>query len=175
MQIRLRHVARELGEEIVVECDCRKLETFLRLASVGWLIDCAWIFREPLLTKVGGGPAPSALALSIWAISGIALATSALWVTLGRREATLAEGELRIRSTLGPLRIRQARIYPLADISDIRFWFQGVNDRGWKTTKRSIVFDYRGCMIALFTRVPEHAADHLLDATRTHALAAALA
>jgi hypothetical protein len=158
MQIQLCHVAREASDEIIVECDCRRLKKFLFFAGAGWLM--AWIFRDTLIRKMTNGAAISSL--SIWAISAIALAASALWVAFGRRVAALAAGELRVHSIAGPLRIRKARIYPLADISDFRFWFQGVNDRGWKTMKRSIVFDYRGRMIVLFAYVPEHAADNLL-------------
>ena len=98
-----------------------------------------------------------------------------LWLAFGRRVATFAAGELRVESALGPVRVRGVLVYPLADIHDIRLWFQGVNDRGWKTTKRSIVFDRRGRMIVLFARVPEHAADNLLTVTRAHALVAPLA
>jgi hypothetical protein len=58
MQMRLRKIARESSEEIVVKCDCRNLGTFLALAGVGWLMYGAWIFRDTLFPKAGGGARP---------------------------------------------------------------------------------------------------------------------
>jgi hypothetical protein len=171
--MRLRKIARESSEEIVVKCDCRNLGTFLALAGVGWLMYGAWIFRDTLFPKAGGGATLSSPSLAVWALSAIALTACLLWVAFGRRVATFAEGELRVHSTVGPLRVRGARVYPLTDIWNIRLWFQGVNDPAWETTNRLIVFDYRDRMVILFSRLPEHAADTLLRDTRRHALAAA--
>jgi len=174
MQIRVRKIARESSEEIVVKCDCRDLRSLLSMAGGGWLMTGAWVFRDTLFGTEGGGAALSPRPLVVWAISAIALTASLLWVAFGRRVATFAEGELRIHSALGPLRVRGVRVYPLTDICDMRLWYQGVNDRGWITTNRLIVFDYRDRMVILFSRLPQHATDSLLRDTRMHALAATL-
>lgn len=172
MQIHLRRIARESSEEIVVECDCRNLINFWVLAGAVWLMHGAWIFRDTLFQKASSGAALSAPTLAIWTLSAIVIGASVLWVAFGRRVATFAADELRVRSIIGPLRMGGARAYPLGDICDIRLWFQGVNDRGWKTTNRSIVFDYRDRRVVLFSHLPENAADTLLQYTRLHALAA---
>ena len=174
MQMRLRKFARERSEEIVVECERRALKTFLLLASVGWLIDGAWIFRELLFANADEGVVVRPLALAILGLSAAALAVSSVWVVFGRRVATFVAGELRVHSTIGPLRVRKTRTYLLTRICDVRLWFQGFNDEGWKTTSWSIVFDYDGRMIVLFPHVPQLAADALLRDTRMHALAATL-
>jgi len=150
MQMRLRKIVRESSEEMIVECDCRDFGNFLALVGTGWFIYEAWIFRDVLFRSAGSATALSRPTLAIWTLSAIVIAASGLWIAFGRRLATFSAGELRVRSTLGPLQVRAARIYPLTEIGDIRLWFQGVNDRGWKTTNRSIVFEHRKRIVILF-------------------------
>ena len=120
MQMRLRKIAPEPSEEIVVKCDCRNLRNFFALAGAGWLTYGAWIFRDTLFRKAGGGAALSPPSLAAWSLPAIALTASLLWVAFGRRVATFAAGELWIQSTLGPLSVRRPCVYPLTDICDIR-------------------------------------------------------
>ncbi|HJT97079.1 MAG TPA: hypothetical protein VJ696_02095 [Rhodanobacteraceae bacterium] len=47
-----------------------------------------------------------------------------------------------------------------------------MNDRGWKTTERHIVFEYRDRTTVLVPHVPEHAKSGLLRAVRSRARAA---
>lgn len=172
MQMRLRKITREQSEEIVVECDRRNLRNVLLVASAGLLADGAWIFREALFGKTGGGVTLNHAAFAVWALSAVALALSLLWITFGRRTATFVTGEIRIHSTLGPLRLGNIRIYRLTNVGNVRLWFQGVNDGGWKTTERAIVFDHHDRTIFLFLHLPEHAVDDLFQTTRLHVRAA---
>lgn len=164
MQIELRKIDSGSHEETVIECDRRGLGRFLLMATVAWLLIGAWLLRETLLQMISDISHRSSLA--IWTLSGTLLAVSLLWVAFGRRTATFVAGELRVRSFLGPFRLPTSRTFTLRDIRDIRLWLQGVNDGGWRTTRRAIVFDYCGRMIVLFPDMPEQAAEGLLDAMR---------
>ncbi len=174
MQLRIQIVESDSTEEIAVKSDHRGIKIFLSVLSAAWLIASQWMTPHAILRRTEG-MAPGQATVAVWWLGAITLVGCLAWVIFGRRIATFRGNELRIQAAIGPLPLRRSRVYCLPDVCGLRLALRGINGaRGFRITERSIVFDYRGGTIALFTRLPEHAAESVLHAVQLHALEGAV-
>jgi hypothetical protein len=52
--------------------------------------------------------------------------------------------------------------YSAPDIRNLRIETRGINERGWKTTERHLVFDYHDRTVILFPHLSERVAETIL-------------
>jgi hypothetical protein len=163
MQIHLREIGRDRGEEIIVEADRRGLRILLLLAGSCWLTGSVWIVRGIAFQNAAGGPDLGPSTVALWLLTAIVLAGAVGWTLFGRRVVSFNTHALSVHRAIGPLRIGRLRTYSLANVCNLRMESRGVNDGGWKTTERTIMFDYRNRTLSLFAHVPAHASERLLS------------
>jgi hypothetical protein len=101
-------------------------------------------------------------------LTAIVLGGAATWMLFGRRIASFDTRTLRVHRAIGPFRVGRVRVYSAPEVRNLRIETRGIDERGWKTTERHLVFDYRDRAVILFPHLSEHAAETILVRVLAH-------
>jgi hypothetical protein len=155
-------------EEIVVGADRSDLRIVLLLVGLCSLIGSMGVVSGVTAQNAVDGASPPSAALLLWLLTAIVLAGAAAWRLFGRRVALFDNRALRVHRAIGLLRVGRRHVYSAPDIRNLRIETRGINERGWKTTERYLVFDYRDRVIVLFPNLSERAAETILVRLLAH-------
>jgi hypothetical protein len=158
----------EYREQIVVDANHSGLRILLLLAGLCWLISSIGVVPSVAAQNVVDGVSQISVALLLWLLTAIVLAGAAAWTLFGRRTALFDKRALRVYRAIGLLRVGRRHVYSAPDIRNLRIETRGINERGWKTTERHLVFDYHDRVIVLFPNLSERAAETILVRLLAH-------